>query len=834
MPTYALNQRYTSELTSANGTVYTLTLWDGVITGGSSNPIKIDGSGVKLNYDAPTVDDKNSPILTSSLEVPYVVDDNSIQSYFESIRSSDAYAERDVWITLNVGTTYAAGTLLWSGYVLLDEETQQDVSLPYTTTFTAVDGLSSLKEIPFIRDTNSDTGAVPTYPYTRADTYDNGGHRRCVFNSQSWFPLLLGKAGQLLADDDATGSDLENWTIQTAVNWWNEDMGATPSVAEDPLMNLQLSMRPWYSKDENNYWKAPMCWDVLEGICKTFNMRLIYWKHCFHFIQINEYNSDEQDSTYWSNPVNIPTRRYYYSGSQIDTRNYVGDITYSIYKQLFENATTNTGLQKLAGTTYDALPAMKRVDGTYIENAGMNVFTGFPLFLTDNLVSGLATSWPTDGVYREYQIRPQSGTAGAGVYEIMELTDAKDLKGIVCKLYCDFYNESGSDIEMELLWTIRAKPSSSAWGDSDNLVMYRHQYTTYAKFRWKSYEFPLSNNQEYMLSWIWIPANTGQSSPVTIEIFNSTTNSTTQQTNYLVPVDDTMEGDWDFQFYTFTGYEDDVTDPMNAQGETALYSHGRITDVQNPSASTGSGGSSGAVTPIQEKQVPTYYPYGYSNTLQTLSPPTFQSQFVPVATGASDFGAASASTQVQQATNDSYIYDIGEIKWGDGTGANTFSTIKVYDGSNWVFVDSQGKWAQLTYTWGGSSFSYGTPTYDKQLVQLLAETIMFNQSNAILTANTTTALSVNDKYYTGTTKLKFFNPIAKLKDVDTKEYMMMTSSWNISMDEWNGTFVEVVRSVPSSYTVGSSSSSSTGGVGGTGPGGGGGGTGPGEGETGGA
>ena len=83
--------------------------------------------------------------------------------------------------------------------------------------------------------------------------------------------------------------------------------------------------------------------------------------------------------------------------------------------------------------------------------------------------------------------------------------------------------------------------------------------------------------------------------------------------------------------------------------------------------------------------------------------PQYLSQFVPIASGSSTFGTASTQTVTTQDSSDTFVYDIGELKYGDGTGANTFTTIQVYNGSAWVFVDADGKWAQGFYTWNSGT-----------------------------------------------------------------------------------------------------------------------------------
>ena len=804
-PEYELNEYATSTIKSSNGTIYTATLWwDST---GSDKVWTLGPSGAEINYESETVDDKNSPILTSSLTFPVMVENLTQQNFINAIRTGKQ--EKNVWITIRFGVT---GSFLWCGYLIMDLEKREDVSFPYETVLTAIDGIATLKEVPFLREISTeDTPAVPSFPYVREDTWDNAGFQRLIGNSSSWMKILLDNVGQLLATDDDTGSVLENYTIQTAFNWWNEDMDVSPAVDEDPLYNMRISMRPFYKEDESGYMDVPNCYDVLKDICINFGMRLIYWNNTFHFIQINEYNTDESGVAPYSTPINIPTREYYYTGSTKADRDYLGTVNFSLYKMVFENATNaSAGLQKLSGANTQALPAIKKTTGTYLENAGNNLFKGFPLFVTHNVGSITPTAWPTDGAYHTFLQHALNATGG---WKYMSITNAKDLEGFVCKIYCDFTNTATTSIRMETLWTIRAKPSDEDWSHASAKTLYKHHTATAAELRWVAISglYPLSSNAQFIRNRIWIPPNTGVNSPVTLELFNSSTDFFTTATDNMIPIDSSFDGEWDFQIYTQTGFDDDAavsatTGPMDAQGETALYSHGRITNVFNTAGQTGSG-----TTPVTKKQVPTYYSFDYTDTIDLNLNPQYLSQFVPIASGSSTFGTASTQIETTQDSTDTYVYDIGELKYGDGTGANTNTTVQVWDGSAWIFVDSAGKWAQGIYAWNAVSteYDYSSLTYDKKMINLLSQNILFNQSESILTLGSQSALSEVDKYYSGTSKLKFMNPLAKLNDTDGTEYILMRGIFKMNMDEWDLNMVQITYSVPTT-TIGTRSRPSTG------------------------
>ena len=787
---YSLEKYAYSPIESSNGTTYTMDVWDANNAGG--NEWTLGPSGIQISYETEDSDDKNSPILTSTCTIPVMVEDLTQEIYINGIRTSKQ--ERDVWITIRRGTT---GAFIWSGYILMDLEVRQDVSYPYETTLKAVDGLASLKDIPYIRETNSDTGAVPTFPYTRQDTWDNAGYQRVIGHSDSWIVKLLNNAGQLLATDDVVGGTLENYTIQTAFNWWNDDMGVTPSATEDPLYNIRLSMRPFYREGSDGYYDVPNCYDVLKDFCKNFNMRLIYWENTFHFIGLDEYNSNE-NTTYTGAafvPSNIPTREYYYSGSSATDRNYLGTSQYSLYKQIFENITAPAeGLQKLAGSQYQAIPPIKKVIGEYSENAGENNYNGFPLFITHNSVAGLTTAWPTDGITYEFIQAPQSGTYPNGVYKIMEFTDAKDLQGFVCQIISDFTNTASGWLNMFICWSMRAKPSTEpSWTAAGNKVLKNVSNT----LGWYEVETGtpdgiggtdtmLSAVSEYIYTSTLIVASANANSATNI-LFNSNSSSFTTNTNNLIPTHADFVGQWDFQFFTYTKFQDIAPHQMGVT--IGVPTNGKVT---NHSPSNGNTNYDNTTT--QNRKVPTAYVLDYVDTIdQNLSQP-YLGTFIPVKDD--QFGISKQKLEVEQSGNDSYIYDIGSTVWGDGSGQNTFSTIQVYDGANWVYVNSSGKWAKGVYTWGGSSFTYATPTYNKKLLTLLCEEIIYNQSIPLLTLSTNTALSETDKTYPSSTRLKFMNPIARLEDLDGNKYIMKRGTFNISLDQWQADMIQMSYNIP--------------------------------------
>lgn len=421
--------------------------------------------------------------------------------------------------------------------------------------------------------------------------------------------------------------------------------------------------------------------------------------------------------------------------------------------------------------------------------AGANYFTGYPLFVTHNTLQ-TPTTWPTDNAYHEFTQQSESN----GIINEMRFTDADQLAGWIVRIYASFTNTSSGDLKMETAWSLRAKPATSNWGDNDNYVAYKFQAATYAEIRWQSInggvEFPLANNQQYIRDYVIVPANCANH---VISIWDSSTTSTTNTTGNLFPSNAVFVGDWDFQFWTFTGYDNDATYPMNAQGNTALYSHGRTMNYWGLQGTSHLG-----VTPMVRAQTPTtYYAFDYEDAIDING--EFLSRFVPVMNNVQTPATTAQQIQVNQDSSDTFVYEVGEIFFGDGSGANSTATIQVWDGSAWVFVDALGKWGLATHSYSGGTWTWSV-SYNKKLQDILGTEILNNQSKSLLTLNGTTVLSENDKFYSGSTQIKFVNPVTRLLDNDGLKYMMMRSTYNFVTDEWNGEWVQMLRNVPTITT----------------------------------
>ncbi len=786
-PDYELQSIRDGVIISSNGTEYTINiLWNN--TGGGTDMV-FGSSGVQISYETPEDKTKNSYILSSKCTIPFLVQNATDKAFILSLATS--YQEKDVWITVREDSN-----LLWCGYVLLDLNDEEDVSYPYEVTLTAVDGLAALKDKPFIRETNTETGAVPTFPYIRTDTFYNAGFSNIIGGSTTikWLPELLLNTGMVLAADDTGGTTyLENYGIQTAVNLYNEGHPA-PAAGVDPLRYSQITMKELYIVEEDNYVKTPNCYEVLEYICKTFGMRCVYWEHSFHFIEIDQYNTDEASAGTAAVPINIPTRTYYYAGGFNANQNYVGSTDLTPYDLTLENVSAaGEGLQKLAGTIYSGLPAIKTVNCTSLAGIGQNVYAGMPLYITG--YSGGA--WDTSGNEVLYIIWTGGTVAANVVWSTIE--DAADADGIKFESYLSWKNTTTTDLSVRVLFMLVAKPSSQAHDFPFKVCAREVGAVEYDWEDWASGGSPFVGTnaslrfarQEFMF-----PPSATVDQNVGILAYSTAQDPYCVTHDGVFPTDAAFTGSWDFSIISFTCYDSNATKPMRGFNGTAgaanygsTYNHGA---VRGYTSGTGTAYDGTLLSTLGVWEKVTDYQIDYNNTLNSVTGASPQYKGSLQAVG----GEASSPEliEVDVVNNNSFVYNAGNYFWSDGT------TIKVSDdGSTYVFADADGTWVKPTYVWnaGTTQFDYTVGTYNKKLVQLVLENIIYNQSIALKQLNGTTALAETNKFYTGTSILKYMNPIGKLTDLDNNEYQLMRGTFNLLLDEWNVTMNQIFYEVPS-------------------------------------
>tara|TARA_R110000824_G_scaffold177503_3_gene356964 strand:- start:299 stop:2734 length:2436 start_codon:yes stop_codon:yes gene_type:complete len=785
---YPLTNAREATVVSSNNTTYTVNiLWTGAANVGA-NTMTLGKEAVQISYENPNQKDKNSYILTSTCTISYLVTSSADKTFVNSLSTS--YEEKQVWITIREGSN-----MLWCGYMLLDLKDEQDVSYPYEVSFTAIDGIAGLKDIPFIRETNIDDSSVPSFPYEPADTFINAGYNNLLANAvggttTKYLSYLIAKTGMVLSTDlsGTSANFLVDYPIQTAVNYYNEGH-PTPAADIDPLGYTKLRIQQLYKVEGEGYIGVPDCYTVLEYICKNFGMRCIYWQHTFHFVSLDEYNTDEDAAGTVANPINIPTRLYTNTGAVASphTQNYLGSNSLSIYDLSIENATAaGEGLQKLEGAVYSGLPPIKTAKGLFFgfTPASGNVYRGFPRLPVFNStgVESMLMNFPRVG-----------GASGSGAWDWSTIQNAAGGDGIEFKAYASYKNTASAPLHIYNMFVLIARPSEQA---GYPYKVCRRSGTTAANYTyvwddWTSGTFPFAIDTSFSLKYAykgnWVHTAPSINQNLGIKIYDTaddpycTSNGT--GTAGLFPTHGDFTGSWDFIPMSLTCWDSNSAYPM--YGFSGAYStinlgsgrsHGQATKQAGTTYYTGA--------TALNYQATSAYQYHWNNTLENGVP-----KGVLTSVNSPDT-VSTTSIEINVVNDNSFVYDGGDYFWGEG------GTIEVsVDGSAYVAA-GDGKWTNPTYAWNGSSFTYTIGSYDKTLVTLLLQDIIYNQSIPLKQLNGTTALAETNKYYSGTTTLKYMNPIGKLKDIDNKEYTLSTGTFSLLSDEWEVTSNEVIYDIP--------------------------------------
>ena len=626
----ALGKKYFIDYKSMANEDFTMEIW---VEGSTvaATEINLGSSGPEIKYETSN-QEKFSYILASSLDIPFIVENTGHADFIQDLRDG-TLEEKDVYVHLynDRDTTRP----LWSGFLIMDLAAQEDVSFPYEVKLTAVDGLSLLKDQPFVRDTNLDTGSAVEFPYDVNDVYWNN-----YTKITNWIKIILEKTGSALTTQGSNA----NYTYKTSVNWYNSTMPST-NQADDPLFWTQCKMNSLYDRDENGIYTPKSTYDVLEALCKNWGMRCVYWHHTFHFVQIAEYEASETGTP--TSQDNINTREYFYTGTRRSDEATIGESNFGLYDLQFENVTNvnNAGLQKLAGTKYDFYAPIKKVIGNFRVLADENQFQGFPEL-------------------------DQTTNTGDLIYskDISSYVDASNNDGWFCQILLNFSNitskQSNSSLsqpkvlDMKMCFSIRARQA----GTTPYTKMLTESGGT---LTWSTYTAPTSTNNvpdDMINRYItYIPIGTSQRL-----VWESS-----GYTNGVIPTDSAFTGEWEFEFFTYTNAN--LVSALNIDYHGALYNAGS----QNfPQVRAGSSDTT----------------FDYSDVFDSNN--DFEGIFAQVAAGS--IGNNAINTEYTSSTTDSYTLKVENLYWGDSPLVDNASALRVWNGSAFVKADPSGDWGKGT------------------------------------------------------------------------------------------------------------------------------------------
>ena len=761
--------RYASEYKSLNGASYKLEIWD-TYWAGSVQDFKI-GEPAVISYDSGG-DEKLNPIICSSLDFGIMVQDATMAAWI-ALMKTNTYSEKDVYCTLT--KTNPTDVEMWGGYLIMDLGNEEDASFPYEVKMKFIDGLSLLKDVDFIPDP-----ATYQTPYSYANTYlsaanNNGAVHQTV---KYWLAKILLNAG--LSSSANLGND---YRIVTANNWYNEEHGNMSSwQTKDPLRYTQHTARQFYKLagdsdvlTQTSKVTATNCYDALEDICSTWGLRCVYYKSTVFFIQVGLYNTAETGTI--ATPINLRTWTYDASGTSLSSDTKIGGTNIVRYEQDIE-LPTDLGLQKLAGANWGEYPPVKRAQATFPSISNISYFQAFPLLYGQDTYDA-DTTIPLNGLW------VAAGDVEEMYSPIATLTDAKDLQSIYCQIHLQFevFKDDLTPMNLsgvtKMKWTVRAKPTSeTTWNTATALVLVNEYNTTTNAWQlyWEPFKEITAQTAGSISFWDNSGGTTGQlggtvnnnacSSSITytnnaiIEIVSQSRLGTDY--NHLIPTDDLMSGDWDFEFYTLSS----SNSPAYGGTISGLNNHGNGTfwngaTNRPPWCNFGSANNSN-------------FNYFYSN----VNNPNYPNMFNVVSGGQINSGQSNISFQTN--TSDTYILNLENTLWGDTSVTNAPGALRVYNGSAWVFTDFAGKWGR------------GIITGTDSLTELLCREAVNMNTGYSSKYNLTLATSVTNRDLSSNPSYpKFPNPIGRVSDTDGKNYVMSRASFNTDTDEVNGTWFEV-------------------------------------------
>jgi hypothetical protein len=301
--------RFTSEFRSDTGIDYKIEIDDSLFVG-SPTTFKVAAEGFVLEYAGET-DDIVSPIMSSNVSIPFVVETVLQETFFTQLVSVQESRFRLKISRFDSGSykTY------WVGYIMQDIAQIEDVSLPYIYDLRVVDGLGRLANIDY--NINND-----------------------VFqNSLALMRLNKLVYNCLAAVGTANLFEVTDTFLETCVNWWENSMvyGTTKDAANE----IAVDRRIWTSINDEGVEKYTKVLEVLRQLCVTFGARVYQSNGRFIFEQYGERAAATRIVS-----------TYDRAGGYVGTASVSDDITID----------QTTGAARLAGNQFDFLPAIKRCE----------------------------------------------------------------------------------------------------------------------------------------------------------------------------------------------------------------------------------------------------------------------------------------------------------------------------------------------------------------------------------------------------------------------------------------------------------------------------------------
>ena len=307
--------RLFSEFKSSNGKQYKIEIHQTGFSG-TTTSFNVAEDGFQLEYNGET-DDIVSPIIGSKCVVSAYNNVGAFDTFMNKllVRQDDEFFMK---ILLHDGVGY--NDTFWSGLIMQDLMTDNDVSKPRIVQITATDGIGFLANEEYIGD---------------GDTTIENFIKEAV---QS-----IGLSEVYLATEHF---------YATIVNVWDTNMTFAKTTTDVSTL-IRFDSLVYQDKEEDGTIIFPKYLDILQELCVAFGARFYQRDGIFYFEQ---YLEREASSRY--------VTTYQYDGTKVSTASVSDDITL--------NQTTSGGARK-GGNTFTYLPALQKVIVSFNQERASNL-----------------------------------------------------------------------------------------------------------------------------------------------------------------------------------------------------------------------------------------------------------------------------------------------------------------------------------------------------------------------------------------------------------------------------------------------------------------------------
>ena len=331
--------RLYSEFHSSTNKLFKVEIYDADFSG-TAQSFTVASDGFTLNYSGET-DDIVSPIISSNCIVSAYNEDAFFDNFITDLK---AYQEKrfTLRVMLFNGVTYVH---YWTGVIMQDLITVEDTSKPYVYQIPAVDGIGHLANIDY------------------------------TFSAYETLEGFIERAVKDIGIDDLYLSN--DPLYATTVNTW--ETNHTYSALTDVTTLIRFYAPNLQTREQNGTKVYPKYLEVLKELCIAFGARFYQKEGIYYFEQYLERTSSERT-----------VHTYLYDGSLDSSATVDDDVTL--------DGTTGVGA-RLAGNSFNYLPAVKRVEVTHNKTLRQNLLGRFVDFYTTTPVLELGVLSDDNNAY---------------------------------------------------------------------------------------------------------------------------------------------------------------------------------------------------------------------------------------------------------------------------------------------------------------------------------------------------------------------------------------------------------------------------------------------------